>query len=255
MTATVLYEAPRAQPRPGETIVTSTCGHNCGGRCVVNAHVRDDRIVRISTDARRWRPDHPPLPACARGIGQIERSPVIPDRLQHPMRRVGPRGSGEFERISWDEALGTVARELCRVRDTYGNAAILDASRTGSLSMLHGGRAAAQRFLDMFKWLHGSLVQHVGRGRGVLGAHHLRRQGQLQDSRPRTYRLRQFEADPDVGLEPRRRHVWHRHDAVTEGSEAAGHAHHLCRPSPHDDQPATGRRAHLHPLPPPTRPR
>jgi anaerobic dimethyl sulfoxide reductase subunit A len=147
MSAT-LYEAPRPEPKPGETVVTSTCGHNCGGRCVVNAHVRDGRIVRISTDARRWNPDHPPLPACARGVGQVERT-YHPDRLQYPMRRVGPRGSGQFERISWDEALDTVAREMLRVRETYGNAAILDASRTGSQSMLHG-RVAAQRFLYMF---------------------------------------------------------------------------------------------------------
>jgi anaerobic selenocysteine-containing dehydrogenase len=148
MTTAVIYEAPRAEPRPGETIVTSTCGHNCGGRCVVNAHVRDDRIVHISTDARRWRAEHPPLAACARGVGQIERT-YHPDRLKYPQRRVGPRGSGQFERISWDEALDTVAGELRRVRDTYGNAAILDASRTGSQSMLHG-RVAAQRFLNMF---------------------------------------------------------------------------------------------------------
>jgi anaerobic dimethyl sulfoxide reductase subunit A len=90
----------------------------------------------------------PPLPACARGVGQIERT-YHPDRLQYPMRRTGPRGSGQFERISWDQALDTVAREMLRVRATYGNAAILDGSRTGSMSMLHG-RVAAQRFLYMF---------------------------------------------------------------------------------------------------------
>ena len=147
MSATI-YEAPRIATRPGETVVTSTCGHNCGGRCVVNAHVREGRIVHISTDARRWNPDHPPLPACARGVGQIERT-YHPDRLQSPMRRTGPRGSGQYERISWNEALDTVAREMLRIRETYGNAAILDASRTGSQSMLHG-RVAAQRFLYMF---------------------------------------------------------------------------------------------------------
>jgi len=143
-----VYEAPRADAKPGETIVTSTCGHNCGGRCVVNAHVSDGRIVHISTDARRWDPDHPPLPACARGVGQIERT-YHPDRLKYPMRRIGARGSGEFERITWDQALDTVAQEMLRIRQTYGNAAILDASRTGSQSMLHG-RVAAQRFLNMF---------------------------------------------------------------------------------------------------------
>src|ERR1700722_2323885 len=148
MTTATIYEAPRGNAQPGEAIITSTCGHNCGGRCVVNAHVRDDRIVHISTDMRRWNPEHPPLPACARGVGQIART-YPRDRLRYPMRRVGPRGSGQFERITWDEALEEVARELLRVRAAYGNAAILDASRTGSQSMLHG-RAAAQRFLYMF---------------------------------------------------------------------------------------------------------
>ncbi len=143
-----IYEAPRAAAKPGETVVTSTCGHNCGGRCVVNAHVRDGRIVHISTDARRWNPAHPPLPACARGVGQIERT-YHPDRLKYPMRRAGPRGSGQYQRISWNDALDTVAAEMLRIRETYGNAAILDASRTGSQSMLHG-RVAAQRFLNMF---------------------------------------------------------------------------------------------------------
>jgi anaerobic dimethyl sulfoxide reductase subunit A len=148
MPQTTLYQKPRGTPRAGEVIVTSTCGHNCGGRCVVNAHVADGRIVRISTDQRRWTPELAPLTACARGVGQIERT-YHPDRLKHPLRRVGPRGAGQFERISWDVALDEVARQLLRVRASYGNAAILDCSRTGSLSMLHG-RAAARRFLYMF---------------------------------------------------------------------------------------------------------
>src|SRR5471032_2710968 len=121
-----IYQTPRRRPRKGdrdgETIVTSTCGHNCGGRCVVNAHVVDDRIVKISTDPARWTPDLPPLHACARGVGQIERV-YHSDRLRHPLRRVGPRGSGQFERISWDEALNHVAAEMLRVRETHGNAA------------------------------------------------------------------------------------------------------------------------------------
>jgi len=143
-----IYQRPRVAAKPNETVVTSTCGHNCGGRCVVNAHVVDGRITRISSDPARWVPELPPLQACARGFGQIERV-YHPDRLQHPLRRKGPRGGGQFERISWDEALDEVAREMLRVRARYGNAAILDASRSGSLSALHG-RTAAQRFLYMF---------------------------------------------------------------------------------------------------------
>jgi anaerobic dimethyl sulfoxide reductase subunit A len=148
MTSRIVYEAPRVAPAPGETVVTSTCGHNCGGRCVVNAHVRDGKIVKISTDPRKWTPEMPPLHACVRGFGQVERM-NHPDRVTHPLRRVGPRGAGEFERIGWDDALDEVARQMRRVRDTYGPAAILDASRSGNTAMLHN-RAALQRLLYMF---------------------------------------------------------------------------------------------------------
>src|ERR1700694_4237284 len=129
MSANILYEAPRGAAEPGDTVVTSTCGHNCGGRCVVNAHVREGRIVRISTDPRKWTPEVAPLharvrgfgplqrldhpgralpPLCGRGFGQPERLNP-PDRVVHPLRRVGPRGGGRFERIGWDEALDEVA--------------------------------------------------------------------------------------------------------------------------------------------------
>src|SRR5437667_838564 len=149
MSRRILYEAPRVAAAPGETVVTSTCGHNCGGRCVVNAHVRDGRIVKISTDPRKWTAEMPPLHACVRGFGQMERV-NHPDRVRYPLRRTGPRGAGQFERISWDEALDAVARQMRRVRDTYGPAAILDCSRTGSLSMLHNARVTAQRLLHRF---------------------------------------------------------------------------------------------------------
>jgi len=115
---------------------------------VVNAHVEDGKIVKISTDPRRWSPKVAPLPACARGIGQIERV-YHSDRLKYPMRRTGPRGSGQYEQITWNEALDEVASQLLRVRKKYGNAAILDASRSGNTAMLHS-RSALKRFLHMF---------------------------------------------------------------------------------------------------------
>jgi anaerobic dimethyl sulfoxide reductase subunit A len=65
------------------------------------------------------------------------------------MRRVGPRGSGQFERLSWDEALDHVAGEMLRIRHQHGNASILDCSRSGNLSMLHGW-GIPKRFMYKF---------------------------------------------------------------------------------------------------------
>jgi anaerobic dimethyl sulfoxide reductase subunit A len=172
-TRRIVYEAPRPAAAPGETVVTSTCGHNCGGRCVVNAHVREGRLVKISTDPRKWTFEQPALHACVRGFGQVERV-NHPDRLRHPLRRTGPRGAGQFERIGWDEALDEVARQLRRVRDTYGPAAILDCSRTGSLSMLHN-RFAVPRLLHMLGgctelWTNISAEAEVFAVRATFGA-------------------------------------------------------------------------------------
>lgn len=131
-----------------ERVFSSTCPHNCGGRCVVRAHVRDGRIVGISTDESPWTPELPSLRACGRGFAAADRV-NHKDRLLHPQRRVGARGEGRFERCSWDEALDLVAERMLSIRERHGAAAILDCSRTGSTTMLHS-RATVGRLLNMF---------------------------------------------------------------------------------------------------------
>jgi anaerobic dimethyl sulfoxide reductase subunit A len=61
-----------------------------------------------------------------------------PDRLKKPLKRVGERGEGKFREVSWGEALDMVASELRRVKDTYGNAAIVFLGGSGSQGVLHG---------------------------------------------------------------------------------------------------------------------
>ena len=131
-----------------EQVFTSTCAHNCGGRCIVRAHVRDGRIVRISSDESPWTPELPPLRACGRGFAAADRV-NHPDRLMYPQRRVGARGEGRFERCTWDEALDLTAEQMLRIREQYGAAAIMDCSRTGSTTVLHS-RATVGRLLNLF---------------------------------------------------------------------------------------------------------
>ncbi|MBU4317460.1 MAG: molybdopterin-dependent oxidoreductase [Proteobacteria bacterium] len=100
-------------------IVRTICNSHCGGTCEMKVHVQDNKIIRIEPDDR---PGHPRM--CARGHAYRQRV-YAPDRLLYPMKRTGPRGSGEFVRISWDEAAETIATELQKVKAAYGNAAIL----------------------------------------------------------------------------------------------------------------------------------
>jgi anaerobic dimethyl sulfoxide reductase subunit A len=125
-------------------IVPTSCLHNCGGRCLLKAHVKDGKIIRIETDGG----EQPQLRACARGRAYRQRV-YAPDRLLYPLRRLGERGEGRFERISWDEALDVVASNLRRVKADYGNAAILFIGGSGSTGFVHGVRPV-KHLLEQF---------------------------------------------------------------------------------------------------------
>ncbi len=141
----------------GTRIVRAGCpSHNCGGRCLLTLHITDGVIVRIDTDDRPADTiENPQLRACIRGRAYRGRQ-YHADRLVHPLRRTSPRGGGTFERISWDEALDTVAAQLIRIRKTYGNAALLVPYGTGSYNQTNG-RQTALRLMNLFG---GSLGQY-----------------------------------------------------------------------------------------------
>ena len=82
-------------PHSGEEIVNTTCASHCGSTCVLKLHVKDGIITRIETDSG----EEPQLRACARGRAYRQRV-YAPDRVLYPMKRIGERGEGKFERIS-----------------------------------------------------------------------------------------------------------------------------------------------------------
>lgn len=126
----------------GERMVRVGCpAHNCGGRCVLLATVRDGRIVRLEADDRPDSVAAPQLRACVRGRSYLRRQ-YHPDRLLHPLRRVGKRGEGKFERVSWDEALDLVASQMRRVRETHGPGALFVPYGTGSYNQTNGSHVA-----------------------------------------------------------------------------------------------------------------
>lgn len=129
----------------GERIVITACAHDCGGRCVLKVHVKDGVITRIETDGG----EEPQYRACLRGRAYRQRV-YAADRLQYPMKRVGERGEARFQRISWDEALDAVARQLLHVKKEYGPASIFYLALSGSTTPLQGQRRPLYRLFNMF---------------------------------------------------------------------------------------------------------
>lgn len=111
----------KARPSGGVSIVPTAGRNNCGGCCVIKAHVKDGTILRLSTDDEPHLPGLPQVRACVRGRG-YRKTFLSPDRLKYPMKRVGERGEGKFERIGWDEAIDAIAEETRRVKAAYGPA-------------------------------------------------------------------------------------------------------------------------------------
>jgi anaerobic dimethyl sulfoxide reductase subunit A len=134
---------------PPERLVRVGCpAHNCGGRCLLIAHVQNGVITLLETDDRPDTLPAPQLRACVRGRAYLRRQ-YHPDRLQYPMKRVGERGEGKFERISWDQALSTVAGEMLRIREQYGSSALFVPYGTGSYNQLNGSQTA-RRLMNLF---------------------------------------------------------------------------------------------------------
>jgi len=95
-----------------ETRLVKTACRACIANCGVIAHVRDGRVVKLEGN-----PEDPMSKGrlCAKGLAGIQ-ALYNPNRIKYPMKRIGPRGSGQWERISWDEALDIIARKLMETR-------------------------------------------------------------------------------------------------------------------------------------------
>lgn len=123
------------------SIVKSTCGI-CLESCGILVHLEDGKPFRIEGD-----PDSPMSRGalCAKGRASLEYL-CNPQRLRHPLKRVGDRGEGKWQQISWEEALDIVAKELCTLKDTHG---------ANSLNIIRGAHKGLQvdymtRFANAF---------------------------------------------------------------------------------------------------------
>jgi anaerobic selenocysteine-containing dehydrogenase len=117
-------------------IIHAACPHDCPDTCAMLVEVEDGRATRVSGD-----PDHPPTQGflCTKVTRYLERV-YNPDRLLYPMRRAGAKGEGRFERISWNEALDTIARRFSEIAESpAGPEGILPYSYGGTMGIVNSG--------------------------------------------------------------------------------------------------------------------
>ena len=109
-----------------KTVTRAAC-RGCHGGCMYLLTVEDGRLVKAVPD-----PEGPLNQGrgCVKGMSIMEQV-CHPDRLTTPLRRVGERGSGKWESVSWDEALDEIAEKMGAIRDTYGPEALAIISGTG----------------------------------------------------------------------------------------------------------------------------
>jgi len=120
----------------GEQIFNCNCRSNCMGSCRLLAHVRDGKLVKLSP-GEYTEPGY--TSACLKGLSYIERI-YSPGRIQYPLRRVAgtERGAGEWERITWEEAIADVAANLGRIAEEYGGNSIIFEAASGNYGYLNG---------------------------------------------------------------------------------------------------------------------
>jgi thiosulfate reductase / polysulfide reductase chain A len=105
-----------------EKIIPTFC-HGCGAakpRCAVLCHVKDGKFIRVEGNPEafnNWGLGSTSL--CAKGNTGMQYV-YAQDRLKYPLKRVGEKGEGKFQRITWDEALDTIAFKLIEARKNYG---------------------------------------------------------------------------------------------------------------------------------------
>ena len=98
-------------------VIRTACPAHCGIDCCgILAHVKDNRVVKLEPADF---PDEKDRRICLRGLSSLEIT-YHPDRIKYPMKRVGERGEGKFERISWDKAYDIIVENFNKISEIHG---------------------------------------------------------------------------------------------------------------------------------------
>lgn len=120
--------------QPQREVFFGACPHDCPDTCAMEYEVADGRLVEV-----RGNKEHPMTRGglCVK-LKDFHEHHANPDRLLYPMRRTGPKGSNQFERISWEEAVSEIGARWREIIAEYGAQAIMPQSYLGNMGLVQG---------------------------------------------------------------------------------------------------------------------
>lgn len=125
----------------GHHVVQGACPHDCPDTCALRVTVEEGVVTRVEGD-----PDHPPTAGvlCTKVSRYAERS-YHPERVLHPLKRVGPKGTGQWQRVSWSQALSEIAARLGAIA-ARGGERVLPYNYAGTMGLVQSDSMSARFF-------------------------------------------------------------------------------------------------------------
>lgn len=125
------------------TVKYHSCLRNCADRCLMKFRVQDGRMTYVSGAEKQAKTGTCP---CVKGLTYVEYT-YAPDRILHPMERIGEKGSHKWRRITWEEAWAKLITKTKEVVAKYGPEAVLPYSYSGNYGAI-GMHASGERFFN-----------------------------------------------------------------------------------------------------------
>ena len=160
--------------RDSQTVIRGACPHDCPDGCAWQVTVDNGKAISLLGDS-----DHPFTRGglCAKVNNYLDDRVYSSERVLYPMRRIGPKGEGRFERVTWDEALDGIAARLKQIIAEDGPTAILPYSYLGTIGLIQ--KSAGDPFFARLGSTRlvraicggasgGGLTPTIGAGMGVL---------------------------------------------------------------------------------------
>jgi anaerobic selenocysteine-containing dehydrogenase len=142
------------RPPRGKTVGYSACPHDCPSTCALEVDLVDDRTIGRVRGAKDN--DYTAGVICAKVARYAERA-NHPDRLKHPLQRIGDKGFGEFRRISWDDALDIVAENFLKAEARHGAESVWPYFYAGTMGLVQRDGINRLRHAKKYSGFHSTI--------------------------------------------------------------------------------------------------